>query len=59
MPHFRVMASSRVDLPEPFSPTKKATGFLNLSSGVSLRTGMLNGVAVDSDLYEMHPGLSF
>lgn len=35
MPHFRVVASRRVDLPEPFSPTKKVTAELKLTLSVS------------------------
>jgi hypothetical protein len=42
-PHFLVMASSKVDFPDPFSPTKKAMGLLIVSSVEARRIGTLNG----------------
>jgi len=42
-PTCSAMASSRVDFPEPFSPTKKHTRLLNLISARFRTTGMVNG----------------
>jgi len=42
-PTCSAMASSRVDFPEPFSPTKKHTRLLTLISARFRTTGMVKG----------------